>query len=180
MTNRLLLVLALLVFSLNSYSQAPEKKEKPKDNVSPEERYKKLKALYIKEIDSKTHIVADSLFQVFIYKITPDVEFNELTKQIKSQDYLKWATENISKTEFKDAAEAEKLWTEYKEASTVNVMANQEYYNYLMETFQVERGIEMSSQLYLDVMEEYPGKRRRIKLPKRKKKSDFYPKMPGQ
>jgi hypothetical protein len=178
MTKQLLLVLALLAFALSGFSQSALKKESPKDPVSKEERYKKLKELYIKELDSKSHRTADSLFQVFIYKITLDVEIDELPED--PQTYVAWAKDNLSKTEFKDAAEVEKLWGEYRKNTDITIKENSAYYDYMMETFKYEGGISLNTEVMMDVMSDHPEKFNRIKLPERKKKSDFYPKMPGQ
>lgn len=178
MTNRLLLVLAMLAFSLSGFSQASAKNEKLKDPVPREERYKKLKELYIKELDSKSHRTADSLFQVFIYKITLDFEMDELPED--PQTYVAWAKDNLSKTEFKDAAEAEKLWGDYMQNIENSIVENKAYYDYMMETFKYEGGIDTSIEVMTDVRSDHPEKFKRLKFPERARKSDFYPKMPGQ
>lgn len=178
MTKKLLLTLLLIGVSLCGYSQTTAKKQKQKDTVPYDERYNKLKELHIKNLDSKSQIAADSLFQVFVYKITPDVDFNVITEE--NQDLLVWAKTNIAKTEFKDAAEAEKLWAEYEQEINVSTAENKEYYEYLLDVFQTEGGIDLHLKVMEDVDEQYPEKNRRIKLPARKKKSAFYPKLPGQ
>ena len=178
MTKRLLLLLPLLAFSINGFSQATAKKEKPKDPVSKEERYKKLKELYIKELDSKSHQAADSLFQVFVYKMTLEIDLTELPDD--PETYVDWVKDNLSKTEFKDVAEAEKLWGEYRQNTEITIEENSAYYDYMMEAFKYEGGIATNVKVMTDVLSDYPEKFKRIKLPERKTKKDFYPKMPGQ
>jgi hypothetical protein len=174
----LLPAFALVMVSFSAFSQAAAEKGFPKDTVAPEVRYTKLKALYIKYQDSKTYQAADSLFQLYTYKLTPEVELKDIRAQ--GTDYLSWAKANLSKTEFKDYAEAEKLSDEFNKALTASTEANREYYDYLSETIQLEGGVDISMNVTMDVRREYPEKFKRIKLPKRKSKKDFYPKLPGQ
>lgn len=170
-----LFTLLLLAVSLCSYSQAAKK---AKDTVPYEVRYEKLKKLHIKNLESDSHIAADRLFQVFVYKMTPEVDFNVIMEE--NTDNIEWTKANITKTEFKDTAEAEKLWAEYEAAISVSTLENKDYYNYLFETFNTEGGFELYLKIMEDVDEEYPDKIKTIKLPERKKKSAFYPKLPGQ
>ncbi|MHA3787499.1 hypothetical protein ACX0HA_04750 [Flavobacterium hauense] len=178
MTKTLLLLLALLAFSINGFSQGGEKKEKPKGRVPSEERYKKMKALYIQQLDSETHKAADSLFQLFAYKTTPEVKLKDITTN--GTDYLTWIKENLSKTEFKDFDEAKKLWDNYTLAQFRDIEANKEYDNYRKELLRSDVGVDIYIKALDDVRDEHPEKFKQLKLPKRKKKSDFYPKLPGQ
>lgn len=173
-------ILLSLIFAVSfpGFSQSIPKKIKPKDTIPYEMRYNKLKELKLKQKSSQTQLAADSLFQVFVYKITPELSLNEI--KVERFDYLPWVKENLSKTEFKDMAEAEKLWNEYNDAINRNIEENKEYYDYLHEVLSFEGGIELSGQVIRDVAMENRDKIKRVKLPKRKKKSDFYPKLPGQ
>jgi hypothetical protein len=173
MTKRLFTLL-LIALSFAGYSQGVQQPEK---QDTPEVMYIKLKKLYIQMEDSKSHKIADSLFQVYIYKITPDMPLNEISKE--NNNYPEWTKANLSKTEFKNVAEAEKLWAEYEAANRACVLDNKEYTDYMIQVIQLDGGVDMYVRITEEVFMDNP-KRNRIKLPNRQKKSDFYPKLPGQ
>lgn len=165
---------ALFTVSLQVYCQ----KNILKNPALTQKNYDKLKELYIKNLDSRSHRDADSLQQVFNYKLTSELSLAEISKQ--NDVYLDWAKANISKTEFKDFAEAEKLNKAFQDALTASTKENKEYYDYLIEILVLEGGVDMSMAVQDDVRENYPEKFKRLNLPIRQKKSDFYPKLPGQ
>ncbi|MHA3787502.1 hypothetical protein ACX0HA_04765 [Flavobacterium hauense] len=170
MLNQFLFIVVLFFITTIGYSQ------KKKDTVPYTVRYTKLKDLYIKELDSKTHRTADSLFQVFAYKMTPYMSINEIDEE--NDSYPDWAKANIYKTEFKNATEVQKLWDEYDAANNAAVEENKEYFDCLLETIQLEGGVDMHMAIINEVREKYPLKYKRIKLPDRKKK-DFNPPLPS-
>lgn len=167
-----LLTLLLITVCFSGYSQAAKQLE---TTETPKEIYSKLKILFIKQLDSKSYKIADSLSQVFYYKMTPDMTITEISKE--NEDYLEWTKANLSKTEFKEVAEAEKLWAEYEAANLASVRDNKEYFDYLLQIIKIDGGVEINTNVVTDVYMDNP-KRNRIKLPKRRKKSDFYPKLP--
>jgi len=125
--------------------------------------------------ESKSHQIADSIVQVFFYKITPDVALIDISKE--NYDYLAWTKANLSKTEFKTIAEAEKMWNEYETAVKVSTEENKQYYAYLREIRSFEGGSELQFSIMQEVREEHPDLYKRIKLPYRPKKKDLIPKV---
>lgn len=175
MIKQLFLILLLLATSIYSTAQTTEIKHKPKDTVPQEVRYNTFKKLYIQMRKSKSHLIADSIAQVFFYRITPDVELIDISKE--NRDYLAWTKANLSKTEFKTIEEAEKLWGEYDAAVKVSIEENKEYYAYLREIRSFEGGAELQFSIMQEVRAELPKNYNRIKLPKRPKKKDLIPKV---
>lgn len=175
MTRQLFLLMALLTVSFYSHAQTAETKQKPKDTIPYEVRYTKFKKLYIKMRESQSHKIGDSIGQVFFYKITPDVELIEISKE--NWDYMAWTRANLSKTEFKTIEEAEQLWSKYEAAAKISADENKEYYDYSFETRKFEGGMELQLAIMKEVRAEHPEFFKRIKLPKRPKKKDLIPKV---
>lgn len=174
MIRQLFLILLLLATSIYSTAQTAGT-PKPEDTISREVRYNTFKKLYVQMRESKSHQIADSISQVFFYKITPDVELMDISKE--NRDYMAWTKANLSKTEFKTIEEAEKLWGEYETAVKVSIEENKEYYAYLREMRSFEGGPEMQMSFMMKVREDYPGLYKRIKMPYRPKKKDLIPKV---
>ena len=126
-------------------------------------------------LDSQSHKIGDSIAQVFFYKITPDVELIEISKE--NRDYMAWTRANLSKTEFKTIEEAEQLWSKYEAAAKISVEENKEYYDYSFQTRKFDGGFELQMKIMKEVREASPEKYKRIKLPKRLKKKDLIPKV---
>lgn len=169
--------LSVLFLSVTAigYSQIAETKEKPKDTIAHEVRYATFKKLYIQMRQSKSFQISDSIAQVFFYKITPDMDLIEISKE--NRDYFAWTKDNLSKTEFKDIAEAEKLWAAYEDAVKISTTENKEYYDYSFETRKFEGGTALQMDIMSEVRKAHPELFKRIKLPKRPKKKDLIPKV---
>lgn len=176
MTKQLFLAIAILVsVSFYSNAQTATTAPKPKDTIPWEVRYSTYKQLYIKMRQSESQKIADSISQLFFYKITPDVDLIEISKE--NRDYMAWTRANLSKTEFKTLEEAEKLWNEYESAIKSTTEENKDYYDYLREIRTFEGGAELQISFMKKVREEHPEKYKRIKLPKRPTKKELIPKV---
>ncbi|PZR24395.1 MAG: hypothetical protein DI539_00015 [Flavobacterium psychrophilum] len=166
----------LFLITASHYSLAQtETKQKPKDTIPKEVRYNTFKKLYIQMRQSKSHQIADSISQVFFYKITPDMTLLEIAKE--NRDYMEWTRANLSKTQFSTIEEAEKMWNEWEAARKISIEENQGYYDYLREIRKFEGGNELQMSLMKEVRASHPELYKRIKLPYRPTKKELLPKV---
>ncbi|KOS05365.1 hypothetical protein AM493_04450 [Flavobacterium akiainvivens] len=87
--------------------------------------YYKLRALYIKYIDSKKTTKTDKLLREFMMKAKFDGEMKELASE---DGLIIWVRENIKKTAFRSVVEADELWQELQIARQVRPQEELDFY----------------------------------------------------
>jgi len=122
--------------------------------INYKEVHEKLKQLYIKKLDSESHIRAAVLSKDFVKKMNhPD--------KGREQNYLKnplnWIQHNLDKTGFSSYEEAEIAWKNLQEEWNNETVENQAYYSFLNEA----RGIygpQLFNDVYMAVFNDHPEK----------------------
>lgn len=147
-------------------------KEQKEDTIPYEVRYKKLKELFIKRIDSESYKKENRLFTGYVDKLNLKPSDSELFEEMEP---LEWAKANLKQTNFKTVAEAEKEWAAVEIAQDMELKENSAYHNYYFETLKATRKFDTYSILLEEVMEEYPDK-----FPKTKEYIHTMPTLPGQ
>lgn len=165
-----LVVLLVSIIPFLGFSQGAKKQEK--DTIPYEVRYKKLKELFIKRIDTESYKKEDKLFTAYVDKLNLTPADNE---QFQEMEVLEWIKVNLKQTSFKTMEEAEKEWAAVEIAQEIELQENSAYHNYYFETLKATRKFDTYAILLEEVMEEYPEK-----FPKPKEYIHTMPKLPGQ
>lgn len=165
-------ILAVLLFSivpLLCFGQGAKKQEK--DTIPYEVRYKKLKELLIKQIDSESYKNETKLFTAYVDKLNLT---SSDSKQFYEMEVLDWTKANLKQTDFKTVEEAEKEWAAVEIAQDLEMKENLAYHNYYFETLEATRKFDILPELLEEIMEEYPEK-----FPKPKEYIQTMPTLPN-
>jgi hypothetical protein len=143
------IVLLLIVSSHFSFAQK-HTNVLGKDSVANpySVRYNKLKELYLKQVNSKSFKMVDSLQRSFIKK----AQF----KGKLDMPLLIWVKTNLFMTKFKNFDEAQKEWADIEAAQEIEMEQNADYYDYVYESILATSSAEIQINAKQDVEAEHP------------------------
>lgn len=165
-------LVALLVSIIPFLGFSQSAKEQKEDPIPYEVRYKKLKELFIKRIDTESYKKESKLVSDYGDKLNLTPSDSE---QFQEMEVLEWIKVNLKQTNFKTMEEAEKEWAAVEIAQEIELQENLAYHNYLFETIKATRKFDLAIVLEEEVREEYPDK-----FPKPKEYIHTMPTLPGQ
>jgi hypothetical protein len=111
-------------------NRAPDGKD-PKESPEYAAAYAKLRALFIKQSKSASHLKYESLRREFTKKANFNYKTNTLTYP---ETMLDWVKKNLAKTSFTSSTQAEMEWGLVELAEEAHQKENKEYYDYKSET----------------------------------------------
>ena len=122
-------LIAIICFSFCAMAQRPERPSGTSNAASKDtayvNTYNKLRALYLKQLDSESYKKAYNLSMNFASKAKFDGDFAILAVE---NGMLNWIKENLDKTSFSSYEEAVKLYKEQEVAFEADKIENAEYY----------------------------------------------------
>lgn len=119
-----------LIFLLESFSGlSQEKKKFEVDSLPYPERYQKIKALYVKRIDSDVY--KNSKKASWVYYDMLNLEASDSDEHSKMSS-LEWSKANLYKTDFGSFEEAEREWKKLEDALFLETKENKEYWDYYL------------------------------------------------
>jgi hypothetical protein len=107
--------------------------------------YHKLRALYVKQLDSDVHKNSEKLLATFINKAKFNSDKGVLSEK---EGMINWIRANFDKTRFSSIEEAEKVYNEMVAARAADMAENADYYTFIQMCIKKH-----STQILLDVMQ---------------------------